>query len=82
MKGFVSSLRNIAAKDGCLHPTFKKILEIVREHGRIYEVDELLNLERSELGLPEIHEETSDIQKIFEIAKINRLLPQGGNDES
>ncbi len=81
MKGFVSSLRNIAAKDGCLHPTFRKILEIVREHGRIYEIDEFLNLERSEMGLPEIHEDTSDIQRIFKIAKINELLPQGGNKE-
>jgi heterodisulfide reductase subunit C len=79
LKGFVSALRNIAAKDGRLHPTFRKILEVVGLHGRIYEVDEFLNLERSELGLPEIHEETQDIRRIFALTEVNKLLEGGGD---
>jgi len=78
MRGMISSIRNIAARNGVLHPTFEKILEILREHGRIYEIDEFLNLERSEMGLPEIQEDTSDIRRIFEIAKINKLISHGG----
>jgi heterodisulfide reductase subunit C len=76
MKGLISSIRNIAAQDGYLHPTFKKILEILEEHGRIYEIDEFLNLERSEIGLPEIQEDASDIKKIFKITEIDELLTE------
>lgn len=74
MKGFFSSIRNIATQGGYLHPTFEKILEILEEHGRIYEIDEFLNLERSEMGLPEIREDASDMKKIFEIAEVDELL--------
>jgi len=60
-------LRNLAAKEGYIPLSFKKLVLILKEHGRVYEIDDLVNLERKELGLPPIYEASKDVKKIFDI---------------
>jgi heterodisulfide reductase subunit C len=45
-------LRNMAVDAGYIHPSYAKLSAIVAEQGRIYEVDEFINMRRKQLGLP------------------------------
>jgi heterodisulfide reductase subunit C len=65
-------LRNLATKEGYIHPAFKKLILTLKEHGRIYEIDEFINSDRKELGLPLIYEKPDDMKKIFSITGLNK----------
>ncbi|MEM2896614.1 MAG: 4Fe-4S dicluster domain-containing protein [Candidatus Bathyarchaeia archaeon] len=67
----MNTLRNLAVKEGYIHPAFKKLLLIIKEHGRIYEIDDLVNSEREALGLPSLNKETNEIRKIFDKARMS-----------
>jgi heterodisulfide reductase subunit C len=49
----VAALRNIAVKDGIIHPTYKSLMKSIAEKGYIYEIDEFENEMRDDEGLPE-----------------------------
>ncbi len=49
----VSALRNLAVKEGIIHPTYKSLMNSLAEKGYIYEIDEFENEMREDEGLPE-----------------------------
>jgi heterodisulfide reductase subunit C2 len=47
-------LRNLAVKDGRIHPFFKKLSDVIAANGRIFNDDSFINEMRSDLGLSPI----------------------------
>jgi len=50
----VTALRNMAVETGRIHPSYTKLATLVAEQGRIYDVDDFMNMRRKRLGLPPI----------------------------
>lgn len=76
----MNAIKNIAIREGYVHPSFKKQIELLSEHGRLYEIGEFENQKRGEYGLPALQEQVAEIRKIFEATNIARLMEgQGGS---
>lgn len=70
----MNAIKNIAIREGYVHTSFKRQVELLSEHGRLYEISEFENQKRSEYGLPTLQEQVADIQEIFKVTNIARLV--------
>lgn len=59
-------LRNMAAKDGLAPPNLMKLVQILAENGRIYEIDDFIEDERDDRELPAVEAEPEFVKKIAE----------------
>ena len=59
-------LRNMAAKEGLAPPNLMKLVQILAENGRIYEIDDFIEDERDDRELPAVEAEPEFIKKIAE----------------
>jgi heterodisulfide reductase subunit C len=57
-------LKNIAAREGYIHPSFKEQTRLITTFGRLYEVEDFDNKKREKLGLPPIKKRFEDIAKL------------------
>lgn len=64
------ALRNIAIKEGNVHPMYKAYVETLDLHGRLLEIGEFENEKRVKLGLPQITKEVEKIRKLFAQTKV------------
>ena len=62
-------LRNMAAKEGLAPSNLEKLVGILSELGRIYEIDDFIQDEREDRDLPEVEAKPSFIMKIAEVEK-------------
>lgn len=68
------ALKNLAAKEGHLHPSFAKQAELVETHGRLYEIDEFDNKKRARIGLPPIIMDGKEVKEIFKMTGVDKLI--------
>lgn len=66
-------LKNIAAKEGYIHPAFREQARLVGTFGRLYEVEDFDNKRRGKLGLPSVTKTFEDVKKLFEITGGDKL---------
>jgi heterodisulfide reductase subunit C len=59
-------LKNIAVKEGIIHPSYQTQMEMIRKHGKIYEIEDFDNKKRGRLGLPPLEKQNPDMAGIFE----------------
>ena len=59
-------LRNMAAKEGLAPPSLMKLVQILAENGRIYEIDDFIEDERDDRELPPVEAEPEFVKKIAE----------------
>ena len=69
-------LKNLATKEGYVHPTFGKQAELIGTMGRLYEVEDFDNKKREKLGLPPVKKTFGDVKKLFELTGLNKLISQ------
>ena len=62
----MNAIRNIAVREGYVPRTFKVQVEKLREHGRLYEIEEYENERRQEYGLPPIREDATEVRQILD----------------
>jgi heterodisulfide reductase subunit C len=67
-------LKNIAVQEGYVHPSFKKQAELVRDMGRLYEIEDFDNKKRERIGLPGVTKVIEEVRKIFEQTGADELL--------
>lgn len=60
-------LKNIAVKEGIIHPTFQAQADLVGRFGRLYEVEDFDNKKRMKTGLPEVKRDFPEIKRLFDI---------------
>jgi len=70
----MGALRNIAVKEGFIHPSFVAQIDFLHKFGRLYEVTEFDNKKRVKNGLPEIKHMPEEIQKIFEETGVAKFV--------
>ncbi len=68
------AIKNIAVRVGHVHPSFRQQVELLEQHGRLYDITALENERRAEQGLPEVVEQAEDFGRIFEATGLNRLV--------
>jgi heterodisulfide reductase subunit C len=61
----MNAIRNIAVREGHTPETFRLQAQLLRDHGRLYEVTDFENERRIELGLPPIREQSHDTHHIL-----------------
>lgn len=59
-------LRNMAAREGVAPKALMKLMDILAQNGRLYAIDDFIEDERDDLGLPEIEAEPEFVEKIAE----------------
>lgn len=59
------AIRNIAVREGHVPAAFRQQAELLRNHGRLYEITDFENERRKEWGLPSIRERPDDVHRIL-----------------
>jgi len=59
------AIKNVAVREGYIHPSFRQQVRLLSTHGRLYDITSLENERRIEQGLPEITETAIDTERIL-----------------
>jgi heterodisulfide reductase subunit C len=69
----MTALRNIAVREGYVHPAFREQARLVSSFGRLYEVEDFDNKKRQKMGLPPVKKVFDDVKKITK-PKLERIM--------
>ena len=70
----ISALRKMAVKEGHIHPAYKSQMELIGTLGRLYDVSEIQNEMRAELGLPPVPDSgVNEVKKIMKRTGLDKL---------
>lgn len=67
------ALKNIAVKEGIVHPSFRTQASTIRKHGKLYEIEDFDNKKRRRLDLPELEKQCPDLEVIFEKGELKDI---------
>ncbi len=62
----ITALKNIAAREGKLHPSYTTQLELIKKFGRLYELEEFDNKKRVKMGLAELKTTCDEVGKLLD----------------
>ena len=62
---FMTLLKNVAVKEGHIPTGIKAQLNIIKNEGRVYAIDDFDNKKRNKIGLPSLPTECDIIKKLF-----------------
>ena len=62
----MNAIRNIAVREGHVPQTFRMQAEMLRTHGRLYEIGDYENERRAEYGLPPLREEAEEVRRLLD----------------
>lgn len=72
----MGALKNIAVKEGYIHPGFKAQIQAIYSLGALYEIGEFENKKREKMGLPKLTSQRKEIEKIFEITGLSKIAKE------
>jgi heterodisulfide reductase subunit C len=76
------AIKNVAVREGYIHPSFRTQVGLIRDHGRLYDITSFENERRVELGLPAIVEQAADFGRILAATDLETLVqPEGEGAE-
>ena len=78
MSDIMTAVRNIAVKEGHIHPAFLRQVELISTQGKLYEIDEFDNRRRERVGLPHLPLKNEASGKILDACGISKLLTSEG----
>ncbi len=70
----MTAIKNIAVREGYTPLAFITQIDLLREHGRLYEIGEFENQKRLDLRLPEITEKSEEIKRLLRSTRIEKLV--------
>ena len=70
----MNAIKNVAVKAGYLNPSFGTQVELLTNHGRLYDITGFENERRQEVGLPSIQEAAADFGRIFELTGLQAIV--------
>lgn len=76
----MNALKNLAVKEGYIHNSFAKRVELVGNQGRLFPVSQFDNTKRKELGLPQIPLENEEVKELFKLTGLNKLSSAKGGE--
>jgi heterodisulfide reductase subunit C len=60
------AIKNMAREAGHTHPTLAKQIDLLRDFGRVFEIEEYDNKRRAKMGLPELEPRCEEVKTILE----------------
>jgi len=78
LSDIMTAVRNIAVKDGYIHPSYSRQLSLINTQGKLYEIDEFDNRRRERIGLPPLPLKNEDSGKILNACGISGLMASEG----
>ncbi len=78
LSDIMSAVRNIAVKEGHVHPSYLRQLSLISSQGKLYEIVEFDNRRRERAGLPPLPLKNEDAGKILDACGVGRLLASEG----
>jgi heterodisulfide reductase subunit C len=78
----MTALKNLAVEAGHLPPALRMQAGLLKEHGRLYEIEEFDNKKREKMELPAVKLKHTDIGKIMELCKLAEKMDikEGSNE--
>ena len=70
------AIKNIAVSEGHIHPSFRTQVDLIREHGRLYDITAFENERRAEHGLAAIAERPDEYRRILTTTGLDELVHQ------
>lgn len=70
------AIKNVAVREGYIHPSFRTQVGLIRDHGRLYDITSFENERRMEQGLPAINERPEDYQRILATTGLEVLVQE------
>lgn len=70
----INAIKNLAVREGHVHAAFGQQVDILKQHGRLYEIDEFDNNKRTALGLPKVAKAKGFTAKIIELVGLDKLV--------
>lgn len=67
-------LKNLAVKEGYIHPSLIMQAELIGNLGRLYAIEEFDNRRRIKIGLPLVHPKCDEIVQLFEVTGLVKLV--------
>ncbi|MCK5608560.1 4Fe-4S dicluster domain-containing protein [Candidatus Pacearchaeota archaeon] len=74
------AITNLAVKEGYIHHSFAEQVKAVGSSGRLHQVSDFINKRRAAMGLPLIPKGSDEVQKIFKITGLSRLVDPEGSE--
>ncbi len=74
------AIKNIAVREGYIHPSFRSQVDLLRRHGRLYDITAFENERRTEQGLPAIIEHAEEFAAILAATGLDSLIQQAGGE--
>ncbi len=78
IKEIIEVLKNMAVREGHIQGAFAKQAETIGKLGVLYAISEFENRRRAELGLPQLPTQNTEVQEIYRITGLDKLLNKGG----
>lgn len=70
----MTALKNIAVREGYVHPSFREQARLISSFGRLYEVEDFDNKRRDKLGLPPVKKKFEDIVKLIDNISLKKVI--------
>ena len=70
----MNAIKNLAVKEGYVPIAYIQQIGLLRQFGRLYEIDEFDNNKRAAMGLPKVAKAKGFTQRIMEITGIDRII--------
>lgn len=71
------AIKNLAVREGYIHPSFRIQIGLIQDHGRLYDITAFENERRVEQGLPPIREQPEEYQQILAATGLDTLIQAG-----
>jgi len=75
LSDIMTAVRNIAVREGHIHPSYSRQLKLISTQGKLYEIDDFDNRRRERVGLPSLPGRNEQSGKILEATGLGKLLP-------
>lgn len=79
IKEVMEILKNMAVREGYIKEAFAKQAETIGRLGVLYAISDFENKRRAELGLPQLPSQNPEIQELYKITGLDKLLSKGGS---
>jgi heterodisulfide reductase subunit C len=74
----MNAIKNLAVKKGFIPAVFRQQVDILKNLGRLYEIDEFDNKKRIALGLPKVAKTKGFTRKILIMTRIDKIISKDG----
>ena len=68
----MNAIKNLAVKEGHIHPAYTAQVDLIKGSGRLYEIDEFDNKKREKAGLPALDTKVDEVAKIIDLRGIGK----------